>query len=195
MLVCTACLGWSQTPAGDSASGLAPDERQCLAAALPLLQQHNLGAAEAKLAECQRERPQSAILNNALGIVYEQEGRKQEATKAFERALELLPSFTAAQIHLGTLYAGAGNCGPAQRLLSAAASGTSDSGALVASGVGLAQCHDLPGSIQVLEKRCDRIQDPTLRASIWPSPDTRTTSFQAVFNSSTLFPVSLTSCF
>ena len=152
MLVCTACLGLSQTPAGDSASGLAADERQCLAAALPLLQQHNLGDAEAKLAECQRERPQSAILNNALGIVYEQEGRKQEATKAFERALELLPSFTAAQIHLGTLYAGAGNCAPAQRLLSAAASATSDSGALVACGIGLAQCRDLPGSIQVLEK-------------------------------------------
>jgi tetratricopeptide (TPR) repeat protein len=131
---------------------LAPEEQQCLASALPLFQQHNLADAEAKLSECQREHPDSAILNNALGLVYEQEGRKQDATKSFEKALELLPSFTAAQIHLGTLYAGAGNCGPAKRLLFAAAASTSDSGALVASGIALAQCHDVPTSIQVLEK-------------------------------------------
>jgi tetratricopeptide (TPR) repeat protein len=128
------------------------EEQQCLASALPLLQQHKFSDAEARLSECQRQYPQSAILSNALGVVYEQEGRKQDATKSFERALQLLPSFTAAQIHLGTLYAEAGNCDGAKRLLASAAAGTSDSGALVASGVGLAQCHDLGGSIRVLEK-------------------------------------------
>ncbi|MDQ2777546.1 MAG: tetratricopeptide repeat protein [Acidobacteriota bacterium] len=128
------------------------EERQCLASAFPLLQQHMLSDAEAKLSDCQRQYPQSAILNNALGIVYEQEGRKEDATKAFKKALALLPSFTAAQIHLGTLYANAGNCDPAKRLLNTAAVSTSDSGALVASGIGLGQCHDLAGSIRALEK-------------------------------------------
>ena len=128
------------------------EDQQCLASALPMLQQRKLADAEAKLSACQRHYPQSAILSNAIGIVYEQEGRKQEATKAFEKALELLPSFTAAQIHLGTLYAGAGNCDAANRLLSTAAASTSDSGALVASGAGLARCHDLPGAMKAFEK-------------------------------------------
>lgn len=128
------------------------EEQQCLASALPLLQSRALQDAEARLGECQQGYPQSAILANALGIVYEEEGRKVEATGAFEQALVLLPSFTAAQVHLGTIYAGAGRCEEAKRLLSDAAANTSDSGALVASGIGLAQCHDLTSAIRVLDK-------------------------------------------
>jgi tetratricopeptide (TPR) repeat protein len=133
-------------------SGPSAEERQCLDEALPLLQKHALSDAERRLSDCRSQHPESAILNNVLGIVYEQEGRKADAIRAFEKALALLPSFTAAQIHLGALYAGAGNCDAGKRLLNAAAASTSDSGALVASGIGLAQCHDLAGAIQVLEK-------------------------------------------
>lgn len=149
VFACIAPVMLCQTSARSSAS---PDERQCLSEALRLLQQHALPDAERKLADCQRQHPQSAILNNALGIVYEQEGRKADATRSFEKALTFLPSFTAAQIHLGTLYAAAGNCDAATHLLHSAAESTSESGALVASGIGLGQCHDLNGSIQVLEK-------------------------------------------
>jgi tetratricopeptide (TPR) repeat protein len=149
LLACLARVLPGQTAAG---SGPSLEERQCLSEALPLLQTHALSDAERKLADCQRHHPESAILENALGIVYEQQGRKADAAHAFEKALGLLPSFTAAQIHLGTLYAAAGNCDPAKRLLHSAADSTADSGALVASGIGLAQCHDLTGSIRVLEK-------------------------------------------
>jgi len=149
VLVFTARLMVGQAPQGSRPS---PQEQQCLASALHDLQRRALADAEAKLTECERLYAPSAILSNALGVVYEQEGRKPAAIEAFEKALALLPSFTAAQIHLGTLYAGAGKCDAAGRLLRDAAGSTSDSGALVASGIGLAQCHDLPGSINVLEK-------------------------------------------
>lgn len=134
-----------------TANGASAEERQCLSSILPLLQTRALSAAESMLTDCQHKNPESAILTNALGIVYEQEGRNHDATEAFEKALALLPSFTAAQIHLGAIYARAGNCAPAERLLETAARSTSDPGALLASGIGLAQCRDLAGSIQVLE--------------------------------------------
>ncbi len=131
---------------------ISPEEQACLASSLPLLQRHAFSDAESELTKCQTQYPQSAILNNALGIVYEQEGRKEEAARSFEKALVLLPSFTAAQIHLGTLYAGFGQCDAAKSLLTTAAASTSYAGALVASGAGLAQCRDLSASINVLEK-------------------------------------------
>jgi tetratricopeptide (TPR) repeat protein len=154
LLVSTAPLGLVRQSLAQAAGGSRPSvqEQQCLASALPLIERRALQDAEAALTGCQRLYPQSAILHNALGIVYEQEGRKVDAINAFEKALTLLPSFTAAQIHLGTLYAGAGKCEAAKRLLIDAAAGASDSGALVASGIGLAECHDLTSSIRVLEK-------------------------------------------
>lgn len=140
-------LGQDSTRTGPSAA-----EQQCLASTLPLLQKHALSTAESTLLDCRQKNPQSAILSNALGIVYEQEGRNEDASAAFEEALALLPAFTAAQVHLGTLYSRAGNCAPAIRVLNAAAQSTSDLGALLASGAGLAQCREFGAAIQVLER-------------------------------------------
>lgn len=147
------------------ARGPSVQERQCLASALPLLQRRALQSAETALAACQQQYPQSAILANALGIVYEQEGRKTDAAGAFEKALVLLPSFTAAQIHLGTIYAGDGKCADAKRLFADAAANTADSGALVALGIGFAQCHDLAKSIPVLERALQ--SDPGSTAALY----------------------------
>ena len=140
-------FGQQQSP-----GSISPEEQACLASSLPLLQRHAFSDAESELTKCKTQYPQSAILSNALGIVYEQEGRKEEAARSFEKALALLPAFTAAQVHLGTLYAGFGKCDAATSLLTAAAASTSDAGALVASSAGLAQCRDLDASIRVLEK-------------------------------------------
>jgi tetratricopeptide (TPR) repeat protein len=123
-----------------------------LSSVLPLIQAKDWRAAEAKLHDALQNFPRSAILSNALGMVYEQEGRQAEAIQAFERAIEWLPSFTAAQLHLGSLYAEGGACDRAKSLLLAAAEHTSDAGALSAAGLGLAQCNDYAAAARILEQ-------------------------------------------
>jgi tetratricopeptide (TPR) repeat protein len=127
-------------------------ELQQLSSVLPLVQQKNWTAAEAKLQEGLTAFPHSALLSNALGIVYEQENRKPEAIGAFEHAAEWLPNFTAAQLHLASLYADTGSCGRATPLFVAAAANTADAGALSTAGLGLAQCKNYADAVLVLEK-------------------------------------------
>ncbi len=128
------------------------NEIQYLSSVLPLIQAHDLRTAEEKLNQGLKTFSKSALLSNALGIVYEQQGRKNEAISAFEQAIEWLPGFTAAQIHLGTLYAGMGECGRAKTLFTSAIATISDAGALSAAGLGLAQCQDYAAAASALEK-------------------------------------------
>ncbi|HXF27159.1 MAG TPA: tetratricopeptide repeat protein [Bryobacteraceae bacterium] len=138
--------------AGARADDPSQEELRYLSSAMPLIQTRAWSDAEAKLNDGLKRFPHSAILTNALGIVYEREDRRDDAIHAFERALEWLPSFTAAQIHLASLYAATGKCDRAIGLFSAAVQNTSDAGALEAAGIGLGQCKDYADAVHVLEK-------------------------------------------
>ncbi len=142
--LCVVQAGWAQRPS--------EAELNALSSALPLIQQQNWSAAEASLQEGMASFPHSAILSNALGIVYEREHRQPDAIRAFEQAVEWLPNFTAAQVHLASLHAERGECDHANRLFRAAAAKTTDEGALSTAGLGLAECKDFAGAAQVLEK-------------------------------------------
>jgi tetratricopeptide (TPR) repeat protein len=128
------------------------EEQQVLRSIVPLIQSHALTEAEARLTIGLERFPQSAILENALGIVYRQENKPQAAMDAFEKALRILPSFTAAQLHLGSLYIEVQKCSRAVPLLVAAGESTSDVGALEAAGLGLSQCDEYRRASLVLTK-------------------------------------------
>ena len=128
------------------------EEQQVLRSIVPLIQSHALADAEYGLTNGLQHFPRSAILQNALGIVYRQENKPQEAMDAFEKALQLLPSFTAAQLHLGSLYIEANKCSQAVPLLVAAGESTSDADALETAGLGLGQCDDYRRASLVLAK-------------------------------------------
>ena len=81
-----------------------PEEQQYLISVLPLIESGRLTEAEEKLGAGMQLYPRSAILQNALGIVYQKQNRTEAAAAAFRQALELLPSFTAAQLHLALIY-------------------------------------------------------------------------------------------
>ncbi len=134
-------------PAGPSQA-----ELRYLSSVLPLIQSRAWPEAEAKLTAGLTEFPRSAVLSNALGMVYEQENKNQEAMRAFEEATEWLPNFTAAQLHLASLLAKAGDCDRADPLFVVAGKETTDLGALSAAGVGLAECKDYADAVVVLER-------------------------------------------
>jgi len=140
----TALCAFAQAPSNE--------EQQYLLAVVPLIQSGALPEAETRLADGLKKYPRSAILSNALGIVYEREKKPAAAMEAFEHALEWLPTFTAAQIHLGTLYAEAGRCDKALVLFSAAATATADADALGTLGLGAAQCNDYAAAAQYLDR-------------------------------------------
>ncbi len=125
---------------------------QYLTSVLPVIQSHDLAGAETKLSEGLAQFPHSALLSNALGMVFEQEHKTRDAIGAYQRATEWLPNFTAAQIHLGSLLAQEGHCGQAVPILIAAANTTVDAGALSATGIGLAQCKDYAHAVAALSK-------------------------------------------
>jgi tetratricopeptide (TPR) repeat protein len=108
--------------------------------------------AEHELLDALKQFPQSAVLSNALGMVYEKESRTDRAMHAYEQALQWLPSFTAAQLHLATLLAGTGDCERAKRLFVEASEGTSDPGALSTAGLGLAQCKAYASAAEVFQR-------------------------------------------
>jgi tetratricopeptide (TPR) repeat protein len=128
------------------------EEQQVLRSIVPLIESHSLVDAEARLMEGLKQFPRSAIFENALGMVYQQEKKPAEAIAAFEKALEILPTFTAAQLHLGSMYIEANRCGQAVPLLAAAGDATSDIGALATAGLGLAQCAAYSRASEVLRK-------------------------------------------
>ncbi len=135
-----------------SAQAPSSDEQQVLRSIVPLIQPDSLGEAEARLQDALKQFPRSAILENALGIVYQQEKKPAEAMSAFEKALEILPTFTAAQLHLGSMYVEEHRCAQAVPLLAAAGDATTDIGALATAGLGLAQCEDYGRAAPVLKK-------------------------------------------
>lgn len=133
----------AQTPA---------DDQQYLFSVLPLIQQGNLPEAERQLLEGVARYPRSAILQNALGIVYARQTKTDQAAAAFQRALEILPSFTAAQLQLATIRQQQGNQAEAAKWFRLAGEGTADPDALAAAGLGLADCEDYAGAAVILEK-------------------------------------------
>ena len=119
---------------------------------LPLIDRGDLATAEQQLVRGLEQFTQSAILYNALGIVYRKEHRMDPAASAFRKALEILPSFTAAQLQLASLEQQRGNKPEAARLFRAAAGGTENFEALAAAGLGLADCEDYIGAVAALTK-------------------------------------------
>lgn len=134
-----------------SAQTGSPDQ-DYLFSVVPLIDRGDLPAAEKQLLQGVKQFPASGILYNALGIVYRREGKLEPAGAAFRKALELLPAFTAAQLQLASLDQQQGNKNAAAVLYRAAADGTTNFEALVAAGLGLADCEDYPGAVSVLSK-------------------------------------------
>jgi tetratricopeptide (TPR) repeat protein len=128
------------------------DEQQYLFSVLPLIDRGELSAAEGQLLAGLARYSKSAILYNALGIVYRKENRIEEAANAFRKALGILPSFTAAQLQLASIYQQQGKKTGAAELFRAAGESTTNFDALMASGQGLADCDDLVGAARVFTK-------------------------------------------
>jgi tetratricopeptide (TPR) repeat protein len=127
-------------------------EQQYLYSVLPLIDRGDLAAAEGQLVQGLTQFSQSAILYNALGIVYRKENSIDRAESAFRKALEILPSFTAAQLQLASLEQQQGNKAEAAKLFRAAAGSTENFEALVAAGLGMADCEDYAGAVVALSK-------------------------------------------
>jgi tetratricopeptide (TPR) repeat protein len=157
VLILGSILIWGQAPS--------EGEQLYLRSVLPLVQERKWADAEGKFKEGLSQYPRSALLANALGMVYEQQGKVDAAARQFEQALEWLPSFTAARIHLAAIYGKQGDCAKASPLYSAAAEATVDSGALTAIGVGLGECQAYADAARVLEK-AHRI-NPASSALTW----------------------------
>ena len=140
-------------------------ELQTLSAIMPDIQAAAWQKAEHELLDALKQFPRSAVLSNALGMVYQKEGRTQLAVHAYEQAVQWLPSFTAAQLHLAALLAGTGDCERANRLFLEASEGTSDSGALSTAGLGLAQCKAYASAADVFQRVYSR--NPQSSATIF----------------------------
>lgn len=138
------------TPASSQAPS--PQEQQYLFSVLPLIEKGQVGEAEEKLLEGLKLYPRSAILSNALGIVYERQEKIAAAIAVYQDALKALPNFTAAQLHLALLYQRQDKKREAAELFNLAGFTTSDFEALSTAGLGLAQCEDYAGAVRVLEK-------------------------------------------
>ena len=147
VLLCTSWVGW-----GAEAQAPSREEQQYLLSVLPLIDKGQLAVAEEKLVEGRKVYPRSAIIQNALGIVYLRQNKIEAAAAAFQHALEILPSFTAAQLHLASIYQQQGEKKKAADLFAGVAGTSSNFDALVTAGLGLAQCEDYPRAIQVLDK-------------------------------------------
>ena len=148
-ILCTLTLVW-MLPAG--AQSPSTDERQYLFSVLPLIERGDLAKAETQLTEGIERYPRSAILYNALGIVYGKQKKIDKAASAFRRALEILPSFTAAQLQLASIDQQQGNKQEAVQLFRAAGESTANFDALVTAGMGLAECEDYASAAHVFEK-------------------------------------------
>ncbi len=136
--------GRAQTPS--------TEEQQHLFSVLPLIDRGELSQAEEQLAAGIERYPRSAILYNALGIVFRKQNKLDRAADSFRKALEILPSFTAAQLQLASIDQQQGLKQDAARLFRAAGESTTNFEALMAAGLGLADCEDYAGAAHVLEK-------------------------------------------
>src|SRR5579864_215104 len=135
-----------------SAQTPSADEQQYLFSVLPLIERGDLAKAETQLVEGIERFQRSAILYNALGIVYARQSKIDKAASSFRRALEILPSFTAAQLQLASIDQQQGNKPEAIQLFRAAGETTTNFEALVTAGMGLAGCEDYASAARLLEK-------------------------------------------
>jgi tetratricopeptide (TPR) repeat protein len=140
------------SPESATAQKPTPEEQKYLLSVLPLIESGRLTEAEEKLVVGMQLYPRSAILQNALGIVYQKQNRTEAAAEAFRQSLELLPSFTAAQLHLALIYQQQDQNKDAADLFAAVGASTTNFEALATAGLGLAQCEDYNRAIPVLEK-------------------------------------------
>jgi len=127
-------------------------EQQYLFYVLPLIERGELANAEERLLSGVQQYPRSAILYNALGIVYHKQSKMDKAADAFRKALGILPSFTAAQLQLASIDQQQGNRTEAAQLFRSAADSTTNFEALATAGLGLADCEDYAGAAGVLER-------------------------------------------
>ena len=134
------------------AQGPSAEEQQYLFSVLPLIERGEVSDAENRLLAGVERYPRSAILYNALGIVYRKQSRIDKAAAAFRKALEILPSFTAAQLQLASIDQQQGNRTEAVRLFRSAGGSTTNFEALAAAGLGLADCEDYAGAAGVLDR-------------------------------------------
>ncbi len=68
------------------------------------LEDNNFSSARASLQRVVEEKDNFADVHNMLGIIHYNEGRHDEAIKAFTRALELNPRYTEASLNLAVVY-------------------------------------------------------------------------------------------
>ncbi len=135
--------GGAQTPSRD--------EQQYLFSVLPLIDR-DPAKAEVQLTEGIERYPRSAILYNALGIVYGKQNKIDKAASSFRKVLEILPAFTAAQLQLASIDQQQGNKQEAVQLFRAAGETTLNFDALVTAGMALADCEDYASAARVLKK-------------------------------------------
>ncbi|MFN7998234.1 MAG: tetratricopeptide repeat protein [Bryobacteraceae bacterium] len=128
------------------------EEQQFLFGVLPLIQRGDLPGAEKQLLDGLSRYPRSAILFNALGIVYARQSKSEQAAASFQKALVILPSFTAAQLQLAAIRQQQGNKPEAAKWFRAAGESTTNFDALVTAGLALGDCDDYAGAVAVLEK-------------------------------------------
>jgi tetratricopeptide (TPR) repeat protein len=128
------------------------DEQQYLFSVLPLIDRSELSQAEEQLLAGIARYSKSAILYNALGIVYRKENKIDDAADAFRKALEILPSFTAAQLQLAEIYQQQDKKAAAAELFRAAGDSTTNFDALMAAGQGLADGDDFAAAAGVFAK-------------------------------------------
>ncbi len=128
------------------------EEQQYLFSVLPLIERGELSNAEQRLLSGVEQYPHSAILYNALGIVYRKQSKIDNAAASFRKALDILPSFTAAQLQLASIDQQQGNRTEAARLFRSAGESTTNFDALATAGLGLADCEDYAGAAHVLER-------------------------------------------
>ncbi len=128
------------------------EEQKYLFSVLPLIEQGELSTAAQRLLSGIEQYPRSAILYNALGIVYRKQSEIGKAAASFRQAIDILPSFTAAQLQLASIDLQQGNRTEASQLYHSAGDSTTNFDALVTAGLGLADCEDYPGAARVLER-------------------------------------------
>jgi tetratricopeptide (TPR) repeat protein len=142
LIVILALKGRAQAPSAE--------EQQYLFSVLPLIERGELSTAETRLLSGVELYPRSAILYNALGIVYHKLNNIEKASASFRKALEILPSFTAAQLQLASIDQQQGNRTEAAQLFRSASDSTTNFDALATAGLGLADCEDYAGATRVL---------------------------------------------
>jgi tetratricopeptide (TPR) repeat protein len=144
LIVILALKGRAQAPSAE--------EQQYLFSVLPLIERGELSNAEQRLLSGIEQYPRSAILHNALGIVYRKQGEMDKAAASFRKAIDILPSFTAAQLQLASIDQQQGNRTEAAQLYRSAGGNTTNFDALATAGLGLAECEDYMGAASVLER-------------------------------------------